>query len=242
MIREIRVVMRKELKEILAEGGGRRARLTPLIGLAATGVFFPLNFGLRYLQPEVMLVMGAMVPALFTLPIVADAFAGERERHTLETLLATRLPDRAILFGKLAAIVAYAWALTVIAFAIGIVSINVAHAEVRPVFFPPLALAGALAESILVAVLMTGIGLHISLGSATVRQAQQRLSLVLLVPLALPALARVLPAPWKAAIGDLLVSSRITPTALLFVLLVVLDAAVLYASVLRFRRARLVTD
>ena len=47
--------------------------------------------------------------------LVADSFAGERERHTLETLLASRLPDRAILAGKLLVPVAVAWGAALLA-------------------------------------------------------------------------------------------------------------------------------
>lgn len=242
MMREIRVVMRKELKEIGVEGGGgRRGRLTPLIGLAVAGVFFPLNFGVRYVQPDAMMLMGVFLPVLFILPIVADTFAGERERHTLETLLATRLPDRAILFGKLAAIVAYALILTVLALAIGLVTVNVAHPEARPLVLPPALLASVLVESILVALLMTGIGLLISLRAETVRQAQQRVSMVLFVPILIPVIVRSLPPTVTAPLRNLLASGRLSPSQLLFGALIVLNVAVVSASMVRFRRARLVT-
>jgi ABC-2 type transport system permease protein len=240
MMREIRVVMRKELKEIGVEGGRRRGRLTPLVGLAVTGVFFPLNFGVQFVGPEAMMAMGLLLPVLFVLPIVADAFAGERERHTLETLLATRLPDQAILYGKLAAIVAYAFVLTLLALVIGLVSVNVAHPEARPLLIPLARFGGVLLESVLVGTLMTGIGLLISLGAATVRQAQQRFGMVMLVPALIPLIVRRLPASAKGMAGRLLRASGLTPELLLFAMLAVLTAAVLYASTRRFRRSRLV--
>jgi ABC-2 type transport system permease protein len=40
---------------------------------------------------------------------LGDAIAGERERHTLETLLASRISDRAILLGKVIVTTGYAW-------------------------------------------------------------------------------------------------------------------------------------
>ena len=241
MTREIVVVARKELKEIGTEGGGsRRGRLTPLIGLAVAGVFFPLNAGVRYVTPAILVAMGLILPVLFVLPIVADPFAGERERHTLETLLATRLPDKAILFGKLTAIVVYAFVLTALAFVIGLVAVNVAHPEARPLVVAPSLVAGLLAESVLAATLMTGIGLLISLGAATVRQAQQRVSLVLLLPMLIPALVAKLGPNVKDSIARFLTTWRFTPLELLILLLIVLDAVVLYASTLRFRRSRLV--
>lgn len=241
MTREIAVVMRKELKEIGSEGsGGRRGRLTPLVGIAVAGVLFPLNFGVRYVQPEVMIIMGLMLPVLFVLPIVADAFAGERERHTLETLLATRLPDQAILFGKLGAIVVYAFVLTTLSLAIGLTSVNIANAEARPVLIGPSLLAGVLIESILAATLMTGVGLLISLGAATVRQAQQRVSLVLLVPMLIPAVVSKLPMAIRGSMQQVFGGGGLTLMELVFALLVTLDAVVLYASMRRFRRSRLI--
>lgn len=242
MTREIAVVMRKELKEIGSEGsGGRRGRLTPLIGVAVAGILFPLNFGVRYVRPEVMMVLGLMLPVLFVLPIVADAFAGERERHTLETLLATRLPDQAILLGKLSAIVVYGFVLTAVSFAIGLTSVNIAHAEARPLLVAPSLLAGVLLESVLSATLMTGVGLLMSLDAATVRQAQQRVSLVLLVPMLIPAAVAKLPRSIRDSIQEPVIAGRLSPMELVLVVLVALNAGVLYASLRRFRRSRLVT-
>ena len=240
MTREIGVVMRKELKEMGVEGGGRRGRLTPLIGLAVAGVLFPFNFGVRYVQPETMMLMGMLLPALFLLPIVADTFAGERERHTLETLLATRLPDRAILFGKLGAIVAYAFALSVVALALGVVTVNVAHPEARPLLAPATVYVGTLLQIVLVATLMTGIGLLISLGAPTVRQAQQRFSMVLLVPMVIPAIVGGLPSGLREPLREMFGSGRISPAQLLFGLLVFLNAVVLAFAMQRFQRSRLI--
>lgn len=242
MMRETGVVMRKELKEMGVEGGGRRGRLTPLIGLLVAGVFFPLNFGARYVLPETMMVMGMLLPALFVLPIVADTFAGERERHTLETLLATRLPDRAILFGKLAAIVGYAFVLSAVALVLGIIAVNVAVPEARPLFASPATYATTLVEIVLVATLLTGIGVLISLGAPTVRQAQQRFSMILLVPMLIPAIVGGMPAALREPLRELLGSGRFTPAQLLFAILLVMNAIVLLVSMQRFQRARLITS
>jgi ABC-2 type transport system permease protein len=239
MTREIAVVMRKELKEIGIEGGGRRGRLTPLIALAVTGVFFPLNFGMRYVQPDVLMIMGMFLPVIFVLPLVADTFAGERERHTLETLLATRLPDRAILFGKLAAIVAYSFVLMVLALILAFVALNIAHPEARPIVAAPSLLAGMLLEGVLAASLLTGIGLLISLGATTVRQAQQRVSFVLFIPILIPFIVSRLPSSVRVSIRSLF-AGRLSPMALVLALLVLLNAVILFASMRRFRRSRLI--
>lgn len=242
MMREIGVVMRKELKEMGIEGGGRRGRLTPLVGLAVAGMLIPFNLGVRYVLPETMMVMGLVLPALFVLPIVADTFAGERERHTLETLLATRLPDQSILFGKLAAIVSYAFVLSVLALGIGLITVNVAHPEARALLVSPATLATTVVEIVLVATLMTGIGLLISLGAATVRQAQQRFSMILLVPMMIPAIVGGLPAAMREPLRRMLAAGQLTRTQWLLAGLIVLNAIVLGVSSRRFQRSKLITS
>jgi ABC-2 type transport system permease protein len=242
MMREIGVVMRKELREMGVEGGGRRGRLTPLVGLAVAGVLLPFNFGVRYVLPETMMVMGLILPVLFVLPIVADTFAGERERHTLETLLATRLPDAAILFGKLAAIVSYAFVLSAFSLAIGLITVNVANPEARPLLMTPATLGMTVMEVVLVATLITGIGLLISLGAATVRQAQQRLSMILLVPMLIPAIVGGMPAGLREPLRRMLASGRLTPTQFLIGALVVLNVVILAFSSRRFQRSKLITS
>jgi ABC-2 type transport system permease protein len=242
MMREIGVVMRKELKEMGVEGGGRRGRLTPIIGVVVAGIVLPLNFGVRYALPETMMAMGVILPVLFVLPIVADTFAGERERHTLETLLATRLPDRAILFGKVGAIVSYAFALSIVALILGVVTVNVANPEARPLLAPAMTYVTTLVEIILAATLMTGIGVLISLGAPTVRQAQQRFSMVLLVPMLIPAVVSGMPAGLRESLREALGSGRITAPQLLMAILLVLNGVVLGISTQRFQRSRLITS
>ena len=56
--------------------------------------------------------------------MIPDSFAGERERHTLEPLLATPLSDRAILFGMISAAVGYGWGITLISMVIGLLATN----------------------------------------------------------------------------------------------------------------------
>jgi ABC-2 type transport system permease protein len=56
-------------------------------------------------------VVWAALPITLTGAMITDSIAGERERQTLETLLASRLPDRAILLGKVVAITLLGWLL-----------------------------------------------------------------------------------------------------------------------------------
>ena len=71
--------------------------------IAVFGVFLPLQNGASWVTSPITMVYWAWMPLMLVTGVIADSFAGERERHTLETLLASRLPDRAILLGKVAA-------------------------------------------------------------------------------------------------------------------------------------------
>jgi ABC-2 type transport system permease protein len=113
MIADIFTVAWKELREMLTFGDSRgRNKLSLLVILAIFGVVIPLQSGRDWVTSPVSAMVWAWMPYMWVYSVVADSFAGERERHTLEALLATRLSDRAILFGKLLAALAYGFTLT----------------------------------------------------------------------------------------------------------------------------------
>ena len=70
---------------------GGRFSLVILVGVF--GVFLPLQSGAEWVQSPATVFYWGWVPLMLVGGAVADSFAGERERHTLETLLASRLPD-----------------------------------------------------------------------------------------------------------------------------------------------------
>jgi len=111
-VRDIRVVAGKELREIVGAGGGRRGLVRELLFVGIFGLFFPLSQAEVWRTGSVPAVFALMIPLFLVGPHVADSFAGEKERGTLETLLATRLPDRSIYLGKIFAVVGYAWVVT----------------------------------------------------------------------------------------------------------------------------------
>ncbi|NPV69123.1 MAG: ABC transporter permease subunit [Firmicutes bacterium] len=240
-MRDFFVVARKEVKELLSVRDSRRSLIIQMLVLVGwMGVFMPLQ------DPEVWVVTPAMsvfLPLLVTGGVVADSFAGERERKTLETLLATRLPDHAIFLGKVAGVVCYSWGMTVLVMGIGLVAANLA----RGADFPsPGELAGRLIAAALVAGLVAGVGVLISLRARTVREAQQTLSLVFvllpfLLVFAVPAIIRRMPAAMKQQAADMLASADPMVLGLAaMVALGVVDAALLAFGIRRFQRARLI--
>ncbi len=97
---DILTMLWKESKDVLFQGGWR-SLIRPLIVIGIMGIYLPLQFGPQWvdLTPLGMLLL-LWIPFFVIISFIGDVIAGERERHTLETLLASRMPDRAILLGK----------------------------------------------------------------------------------------------------------------------------------------------
>ncbi|NIN67096.1 MAG: ABC transporter permease [Anaerolineae bacterium] len=248
MIADILTVMWKEAKGLFRyQGSLRTVLLNLLVPAGMLGIFLPWQEGRDWVSSPLALIGAALIPALLVGMKIPDSFAGERERHTLGTLLASRLPDRAILFGKVFAAIAYGWGMAMVVLLIGLVTVNVAHWEGQLLLYSPtIALAGAVL-SLLVAVLMAGAGVLISLRSATVQAATQTLLFaVLVVPMILQvAFMFALGAgPEGNALIRQILGTLGSPQVVLtfFAALALVDVALLLAATARFQRARLILD
>lgn len=245
MIRDIGTVVWKEWKEsLLLRGAFRGGIWNVLIFVGIFGILLPLQSGRAWVESPVGLVVWAWVPLFMITGMIADSFAGERERHTLETLLASRLPDRAILFGKLFAALAYGWGLALAALVTSLVSVNLVYGQGRLLLFPGGTFLAAALLGPLVTGLIAGAGVLVSMRSPTVRQAYQRLSLSILALVFIPSiLLQALPAAWHAPIERTL--SAIHPAQALITavaVLATLNAGLLAIILSRFQRTRLVLD
>ena len=245
MIADIFTVIWKEWKEIFLQRSNARSGLLNLaVILGIIGVFFPLQSGVKWLNNPVGLATWSWLPIFLVMGVVTDAIAGERERHTLETLLASRLPDRAILFGKIGAAVLYGWSIVLLSMLLGAVTVNLTHPEGGLKFYSLDLFASGLALSLLANILMGSIGVLVSLHSSTSRQAYQRLSLVFLVVWFVPILAlQFLPQTIQRSLLQSL-SALNGQQALIGILLILIavDAAMLGIVVNRFQRSRLILD
>jgi ABC-2 type transport system permease protein len=245
MIADAWMVMWKEWKELFAprfslDGG----TLSLLIFVGVLGVFLPLQVGRDWVESPKALVFLVFLPTVMVTSVIADSFAGERERKTLETLLASRLSDRAILFGKVGAAVGYGWGLTLISLLLGLVTVNLAHGRGELLLYPPAIGLGIVGFSLLTAGLAAGAGALVSLRASTVRQAQQTLSLAIILLLFVPGFGvRALPAEWRARLVQALIAADVTKIVLIVVVvLTVLDIGLLAAAMARFQRARLILN
>ncbi|NPU98259.1 MAG: ABC transporter permease [Candidatus Omnitrophica bacterium] len=245
MIQDILVVMWKEWRELKQFlGGTKGSRFGLLVFFAVFGLFFPLQGGREMIETPMAFLIWGWLPLFLVTMVVADSFAGERERHTLETLLATRLPDRAILFGKIATAVLYGWGLTLCILLMNLISINVMEWNQRPVLPPAYLLIAAAGIGLLVAATSASLGVLISLRSPTVRQAQQTISLMVMMIWFAPFfLILVLPRSWKEAVTQSFQHLRLSNLlAIVTAGLLVLLAMFLRLAMHRFRRARLILD
>lgn len=244
MISDILVVTRKEFKEILAMGGGgTRGWLGQLVMLGIFGIFLPLQAGRAWVETPLLLLAWAWLPYLLAATTISDSFAGERERHTLETLLASRLSDRAILFGKALAVIVYACGLSWILVVLSLLTVNIANWGGGLIIYAPFTLVGILIFSLLGSGLAASAGVLISLRAATARQAAQTMSFFIFVLFIPVFILQFLPAdiqlnlfrtieradPWQIALAAAL-------------LLIMLNAGLITAALTQFKRSKLILD
>jgi len=243
---DVRTVMWKEMRELVdtLTGGSR----TQLIVLAFVGLFFgvvtPLRQGAAWLTSGTAAFSYAFIGMVLLMQPIADVFAGERERHTLETLLSTRLDDGSILIGKLLGVLAPAWVATAFIYLVAIVATNVEFGDGH-LLLPPLWSAGTtLAAIVLVPGLMAAIGVNTSMRADTVRKAAQTLSLFVMALVFAPLIAsRVVPHAWLTSLLSALAGHTPAQVGLLVGAgLLVLDVAIVMVALARFRRGRLALD
>lgn len=236
----------KEWKEILLQrtsgGSGNRQ---PLVMIAILGILVPFKMGPDKFFSPAQLLLFTFLSAVSTSAVIADSFAGERERHTLETLLASRLSDRAILFGKVSASLCYGWLIAILCVLTGTITVNIVNWHGTVLLFHDTAswLILLLGPPLIGGVMATA-GVLVSLHAATVRQAQQTLMTGFLVVFLGAAFgSNYLPADWKAWFARILAGWSGTELVLAAAgLFLAVDLALLVAGMARFQRSRLVLD
>ena len=238
MLTDLSTMIWKEMK-LLVGAGGRGRWSYVLVGFF--GIVAPLLLGQQWVDSPFSAALSAIFPILLVASWVADTFAGERERHTLETLLATRLSDRALLFGKILTIAGYAWLLGVATMVVGLVTLNLAHPGPALLLYPADIAVGSLIFSLLLVLLVASLGVLISLRASSVRQVQQIMTVGVLLLVWVPILAvRDLPAAVRQSVAASLSSGEVTLVVLVVGgALVVIDAVLLAVAMARFQRARL---
>jgi len=245
MIEDVMTVMWKEFKELIAMKGTMKGGVYRLIiPFGLLGVYLPIVFGRSFIDTPFILLLYIWFPMLMGIAIVLDSIAGERERHTLETLLASRLSDRAILYGKISSAVVYGFGMTLIFIALGIAMVNIVFWPGHILIYPFETLAFTLLAALLINILLAAVGVLVSLHAQTVRQGSETLMGAIIGIAAIPfILYYVLPDSLKVPMINSLLSMGMTNIAIAMVLvLAILCAIVLYAAMLSFQRNKLILD
>jgi ABC-2 type transport system permease protein len=179
-VSDVLVVLQKELREIVGERYSRRGGMVQaIVVVAVMGIFYPYFApGFWLSASPLAIAYFGFFPGVLAVTVAADAFAGERERKTLETLLATPLGEWPILLGKASAAVVFSLTVTAIAFVCAVTSVNLA-AHPPGLFLPaPVLVAGALGAALSSATLMTGLAIVMSMRIPVARSAQQMTALL----------------------------------------------------------------
>jgi ABC-2 type transport system permease protein len=244
MNKDILTIMWKEGKGLLRYGDNRWKGIVILVTpIALFGVLIPIQFRDGWLTGGWSLGVSFFTPLMLISSTIAESFAGERERHTLETLLASRLPDRAILFGKLLVSILFGWGISLLLLFVSLMVVNLLDGNSGFRSYQVDILWMDILGSLLVSGFVSGLGIVISLRSATVQAASQSIVVMIFLPLLLlQAVVFLLPAflP-KAAVKALL--DQLSFTNIMIVVLAVLlavDFLLLLGAVSRFQRSRLI--
>ena len=232
---DILTMVWKESKDVFFQGGWR-SLIRPLIVVGIMGIYLPLQLGPQWvdLTPIGMLLL-LWIPFFVIISFIGDVIAGERERHTLETLLASRMPDRAILLGKVVTTVLYAWGMGVLSLLLGLVLVDLFRTQGNWMFYPLDRFVDALVLILLASVLAASAGVLVSLKVATVRQAQQILSVGTIVFVF--GIIFVLQAVPANVVSSLTYSQFLL---IAMAVIAVLDAILLGLSLVSFQRSRLI--
>lgn len=240
MMEDVFTVMWKERKTILRGKPSLSKFLQMLLFPIILNTVFPITWGPDWVTDFPPLVSAIIIPALLIAVMVPDSFAGERERHTLDTLLASRLPDRAIFFGKLVAPIVMGWGVALLLCLVSLFVVNLAHGKGELLLFTlPIAM-GILTLSFLSSTTMAGAGVLTSMRSETVQEAMQKLLTFIIVP---AVLVQVLPLLFREQFITFM--NKVDGLQLLvivIVVLIVIDMGIFTVAFTRFRRSRMYLD
>ncbi len=237
MLQDVLTVIWKERKGLLRVRGSRGRFLLIMLTPIVMAVVMPLQVGKDWLDEIPSVLLAVAVPLILVAVTIPESFAGERERHTLGTLLASRLSDRAILFGKMAVSLVLAWGVTLLVLLVSLATFNVAHWDGAVLFYAPIIALADLFLSLLVAMMVASTGVLISMRAQTVQQVAQTLMAIFLVP---PLLVQVVLFVFMDQIrGWIQAVDGQELLAIVVAVLVLLNLALFAGALARFRRSRL---
>lgn len=182
---DLTTVVRKEWQEFFHYNPKQAGQLGGIVFsfLMMMGFLVFISFQTRipYAAGFAAIGFGVLSIGSWIMFTIVDSFAGERERHTLETLLASRLPNGAILFGKLTANCVGAAGLGLITSLVGVLVVAGLFGQWGILaILVPACILGTVA-GILLFLPSASIGVILSMRAPTVKIAQQRMAYIFMV-------------------------------------------------------------
>jgi ABC-2 type transport system permease protein len=182
MLLDIKTMLWKEIRSQFRGQTKKVSFFRQLLAPIVLAGVFPITWGADWVNEFPPLIIAFITPALIVGLMIPDSFAGERERHTLNTLLASRLPDKAILYGKMVLPILTGWCTALGFNLISLIVLNLAHGENGFLFFSPQIAGGIVFLSFISATMMAGGGILTSLSAHSTQEAAQKLMMIILVP------------------------------------------------------------
>ncbi|MGF1490083.1 MAG: ABC transporter permease [Prochloraceae cyanobacterium] len=193
MFAEIAAIMWKEWRQLLQRTGGKVwvFVLRILLSFVFIALIIPVEIENGAIVDYSWNLVWVTMPSVIVLGLVSFSFAGERETHTLPTLLASPLSDRALVLGKIGFPVIYGFVCSLIITLCLLVKINIVSESKELILYSQASFVSGLLTSWLVATFVGTLGVYTSMKSPTIRQAQTSLVLTMLVVAFLPLISFV---------------------------------------------------
>lgn len=253
MFRDVKTMLWKERKAAAGQQQTLREKLTalliPVANLVILAVIPPLSVGADWVDSPFSLVGSLLLPLMVVGMTISDSIAGERERRTLGTLLASRLPDQSILFGKMSKPVLTALSYTAVLHLVTLLVLNLAYWDGQILFYSWRILLANLVLAVLLSIFAAGLGVLISLRAATVQQATQNLMAALFAPiggfsLIIVLIGTVFPESWRFQFERFfrqVIMQADFQQVILFIFagLLVFDLVLILVAMARFQRTRM---
>lgn len=253
MLAEISAVMWKEWRQFLQRAGGNFS-----VFVLRMGLFFAIFASVIPANIEDGEIMGGYwgqiwisVPSIIVMGLIPFSFAGERETRTLPTLLATPLSNGALILGKMGLPVIYGLICGVVISVCLLFKVNILSDRSELVLYTPQSFISGVLTCLLVAILLSTIGIYHSMRAATIRQAQTSIVLTIFLLFFLPtilfsilivAIGLIIPDEIKqniVAYTQLL--SPLATNALFLLGFAILDAVLITLLIKWFKRDKLMT-
>jgi len=188
----MRRAIMQELTQLARRMGGTTGMLIYAFALVALGVLLPWRLSFDFLDAMILLAY-AWLPALIVAPVVAESFAGDRERAQIP---ATYEERRQLLYARVTAGALYGWVSALLALVMGLATVNLSFT--RWILPPPLLTFDLALMSLAVSVGAAGIAAAVSVKARSAKYAKRTLRQGFLLLLVLVIYySRFMPVEWK---------------------------------------------